>query len=285
MIVRPIAQRWSPRLLPKLRLWLNADDRSAFLDGSSNPITNGASVEKWYCSQFGYDFNAQSTVSKRPIWNSTGMGTKSKPYVQFDGVTDILRCIDTNLLDALNLDTVGTVIMICTNSNLPSDNINAYIFYSGDSAGGSNNLGFRSTPSSSVLFNSITNNQSGVNNQIRQSQGVTSPTANNDEVYYICSSDGTQYFLRTLTNISGVDAIYTGKHIPIVGTDDGDWYGDIPNRDNITVGGYIVNSILNNSYCQVSEIIVTGEDIYSDATTLSYLDRYIKSKYGNLVNA
>lgn len=285
MIIRPIAQRWSPRLLPKLRLWLNADDRSAFLDGSSNPITNGASIEKWYCSQFGYDFNAQSTVSKRPVWNSTGMGTKSKPYVQFDGVTDLLKCIDVNLISETAADTLGTIIIIGANSigsGVGSDTAASIYYFNSADDTSNNNIGVRSRRVSQIYYNGITNNQSGNQNQVRQSQGVTSGA--NDEVYYLSGSDGTQYLLRTITNIGGVDQLYNSK-ITELNNDDGDWFDMISGRDNFCIGGFSVNGVNGYSYCRIAEIIVTGEDIYSDATTLSYLDRYIKSKYGNLVNA
>lgn len=276
--VANLGEKWTPRRLTNLRLWLDASDASSFRDASNGEISDGENVSKWFCSQFGYEFNDQSTSSKQPVWNLSGFGDKSKPYVQFDGTTDILKCTDTNLLTALNGDSYGTIIVVGSNSNDSSTNTLSYFINSGDSAGGSNNIGLRSRVISQSNYNGITNNQSGVNNQVRQTQGVTGGA--NDEVYYILGSDGSAYKLRTITNFLGADQNWSGKTTE-TGTDDGDWFADIANRDNVCVGGYIVNGTTDPDKCRIAEIIITGEDILADATTLDYLDRYLKRKYGN----
>lgn len=279
MIVRPIAQRWTPRSLTNLRLWLNADDRSAFLDASNNEITNGAYVKNWKCSFFDYDFNDNSIPSKQPIWNSTGFGTKSKPYVQFDGATDILRCIDTNLLSALSADSQGSIICIFSNSNNSASSTDGMIIASVDEGTNLHHGVFvYSQGISQVFFGSFQNKQSNITSRIRQSSGVTN--GSNDEVCFLATSNNTTYTLRTQTTISGVPTIYDLKTFQS-GTDDGDWFDNVLNRDNVTLGGY-KGTIEGYGYVRIAEIIITGTDL-NGTTELDYLDKYILSKYGLLI--
>lgn len=270
-MIKPILNRWTPRSLTNLRLWLNADDRSAFLDGSGNPITNGANVEHWYCSQFNYDFNAQSTVSKRPIWNSTGFGTKSKPYVEFDGTSDILRCINTSLLSSLSGDSVGTIIIVGANMNAAySPSISHYVS-SYTEASPTNGLNLGSRAVSSTFRAGTTPWTAGSNRDIYSGQY---PVNLSKEVIYLMTSNGSAYDFRVL--YQDVSSITVN-----VGPNDGNWFADITPTSNVCISSAKTTSEFYYKL-RVAEVIITGTNIVDGSNEQIYLEQYIRQKYGTL---
>lgn len=269
--VANLGEKWTPRRLTNLRLWLDASNMSALLDGSSNPITDGATVDHWYCSQFGYDFNAQSTVSKRPVWNSSGFGGKSKPYIQFDGASDILRCIDSNLLASLSGDSQGSIIVIGANSNTTIISISHYVS-SFTEALPINGLNLGSRGSSNTYKVGITPWTAGSNRDIYTTQ-YTVPT-NNREVCYFVTSNGSVYDFRA--KYSDVSTIVVN-----VGPNDGNWFADITGRDNVCVGG-AKTDVETYYWLRVAEVIITGTNIVDGSNEQKYLEQYIHQKYGTL---
>lgn len=84
------APAFSPSDIAGLKLWVNADaanvnagsptnlDAVSLLDNLGDGATNAT----------------QATAVNQPIWNSSGFGTNSKPYLDFDGVNSYLTLGD-----------------------------------------------------------------------------------------------------------------------------------------------------------------------------------------------
>jgi hypothetical protein len=72
------------------------------------PVTNGDAVFQWLDKSGNSNHVTQSTFASQPTFSSNGVGTKSKPYLNFDGIDDYLDL--TSAIDTTSDLTIFAVV-------------------------------------------------------------------------------------------------------------------------------------------------------------------------------
>lgn len=104
--------------LPGYYFDLDPGDASSF-PGGVFPTT-GSSIATIYDKATSYQLQ-QSTGANQPVWNSSGFGTKSKPYLSFNGTTQFLQ--STTNFDGTNLtgDPLFTAFLVMKPASTAAD--------------------------------------------------------------------------------------------------------------------------------------------------------------------
>jgi|TARA_R110000803_G_scaffold88238_1_gene155232 hypothetical protein len=93
-----------PPSIPNLEYWVDASDISTINGGS--PV-NDDPVYLWLDKSGNGHNNIQNTFISQPLWKSSGFGSESKPYIDFDGVNDFF-----DLSSFIEGDTDMTIITV-----------------------------------------------------------------------------------------------------------------------------------------------------------------------------
>lgn len=197
-----IQPQFQPSDISGLNLWLTINDQSTINGGSG--VIDGGTVSSWLDkSSNAFEFT-QATDSLRPVY------TEATKKLSFDG--DSLK---VSTPQALN-NTSGSIYFSFYFNNRGNDQV---IFASGDeSSTGYIIVGVRTNSSLNKLeIQSIINGVVYAN---------TTTLVNGTYYYAYISSNGTSVSMR----VNGVDQVsYTG-------TNNGAWFGDVADRDNLSVG-------------------------------------------------
>ena len=254
LLLKAKGKPFSPANIAGLRLWLKADaDVYSDAAGTIPAVYDGDVVGCWKDqSGNGYDVS-QATTSKKPLLRIGADGINGRPTVSFDSSDDLLV---RNVADFLSTDQSGSIFFA-----INSMTIKAYraVFASNDEA------------TATYTFNLDPYFDSGHArfdfnyNATHLIQGTT-VWSNNTVYIFSIQSDSTEFFLR----LNGADEAISA------GTNNGNWFGDLANRDNFTVGGYKHTSELG-IMAKISELL-----IYNSCLTdidLTNVENYLNHRY------
>lgn len=247
--------KWTPARLSGLKVWMDASNASAITKDGSDFVSSWVSNK----TPGTYAFT-QGTGANQPKWYSSGFGTNSKPYIDFDGTNDSLYISGQGLLE----DNEGTLFFAATSSDVTRAN-NFGIFCSTDAA--SNIKWFSGAILSSagagycaVSWNTGTGSSSAYGN-------TTTQGSNNTPMLTMVKSNGSSYTI----NVNAVSQT-------VGGTNTGIWFSDITLRDNLIIGAAF-KSISNIFFKgRIAEIIYSSSQLTS--TEIDYCERYLNRKYG-----
>lgn len=247
---------WTPADLPNVELWLRADDLAG---------ADGSSVSSWEDRIAGYNF-VQATGSKQPkLYTSTAARLiGGQPVVTFDGSDDILA-YPTGIAP---LSTpAGYVIVVYRMMSLPTGH--EALFASANPGDDAKFVTHGVAPHTGTLrldFNQRRTSAVGDGDACYGDDTVAVGTAYVNEY----RSDSFDYEMR----INGDSQTLTF----VVGGDDGDWWADSVDLDNVSVGARKRSSEQNHAHADIAEVIAGGDAFSVGDTTSLYA--YLEDRYG-----
>ena len=90
--------------IPNLEFWVDASDTTTINGGV---VADGDPIYEWLDKSGNGHHVIQNTFISQPLWKQSGFGSKSKSYVQMDGINDFM-----NIPNNINTDTDMTVIAL-----------------------------------------------------------------------------------------------------------------------------------------------------------------------------
>jgi hypothetical protein len=235
-------------------LWLKAD-AGVFTDAGTTPATaDGDAIGQWN-DQSGNSNHFSQTLTKRPLLKLGVNGINSKPTILFDGSDDLL-------VRAANISTATAGTMIAVVRMTATSNTDNSILGSMDEATAAVYGCFLITTSQKIRSWQRNNDTADDN------RGDTTLA---DATTYIItfSSSGTAYAHR----VNGAAQTLSQSS----GANNGDWFGDAPNRDSFTVGGlkYSVESAWMKG--SIAELLLF--DTQLTGANLTAVESYFNGRY------
>jgi hypothetical protein len=253
---------WTPKKIESLRLWLRADI-GIFVDdtGTIAAVSDGDMVGLWKDqSGNGYDVS-QGTDDKKPLLKLTTNGINNKPVLLFDGSNDILIRTVANWLSS---DSSGCAFIVINLTSPLQDY--QYLLCTADQA-----------DVVCYVFFSPYVDSSHIHTEIGQRNNDTATFVDGNKTILAGStyvikfgSNGIAYNQRC----NGEDLIVSAR----AGNDNGDWFADSANRDNLTVGGMKRTSEQYFVKGKIAEILVYGVNL--SGANLARVENYLRSRYG-----
>lgn len=245
---------FSPSDVAGLDLWQDAS-YGVTRDGSNN-------VSVWNDRRGAANHSfIQAVGANQPNWNANQIN--GYPTIDFNGATDFLKEVIANWLGGSN---TGSVFIVCISSN---NNVLENRFSTADEAVNTDNISFLKG-----------------NNAFKDAITIVSQLAANVNIVYgdiglddnaphisTYESNGVAYTLK----VDGTDDVVNEV---IAGDDDGRWIGDIPNRDNIVIGG-MERLALSFNISRFAEIIVY--DAQLSTSDRAKVETYLSNKYSIII--
>jgi len=232
-------------------LWLRADDLAG---------ADGDAITTWTSREGNAYAFTQTTAEKKPLLKLTTNGIGGQPCVRFDGSNDILVCATT-----ISTSLVGTLIIVYRLSASPSDN---------------QTLLCTSDEDSIIRLLQIGGYYSSTykNIKIYQDDPVTAAdTLAGDTVLvaataylFVLTGNGSAYTAR----VNGAAQTLTA----VTGTNSGEWFGTIDNRDNVTIGGVKYTSEVAFTKGDIAEVILYNAVL--TAPQIVQVEAYLANRYG-----
>lgn len=223
------------------------------------PIEPDEYVWSWVDKSSNAFVFSQDTAASQPQWKDSGFGTNSMPYISFDGTDDYLNYIVANVFSG---DNSGTLFVVATTPNITSSSRLSFL----SSADTASNVRYISLAESSIERGTIIQS----NNAYNEIRSVTNQTANNNPMLFMFQSTGTEYKFRT-NKIAQATLITFGDN-------DGDWFADTDNRDNLVIGAMIRNTISNYGLYNICEMAYYSSVL--NGTNIRKMEKYFSDKYG-----
>jgi hypothetical protein len=245
----PVAS-FSPPDIPGLATWVLADD----IVGN-----DGDAGASWVSKEGNAYAFAQADVNKQPLLKTGANGIGGHKALLFDGVDDLLV-----LPSAPLNDTSGTVIIVYKSTDY-SLSIQ-HLLSSCDEASTNYTMRFQSSYSSThpnICFDYKT-----LANSAEHYGDVN--CYNNVPYIGLWKSDGDTYG----TSLNGQEQVL---HF-VSGANNGNWFGDVANRDNIVIGAMKRTTESGFYKGLIAEILIYDTDL-DEAQTAQVL-QYLSDKYG-----
>ena len=227
-----------------------------------NPDTlvenDGDVVASFLDSVAWHDF-AQSDNGKRPLLKKGANGINGHNVVLFDGIDDLLV-----YAGSLSAATAGTVFIVYRFTAAMAGGTQE-ILGSADVASANYYWAIRISKSGALPFFEFLQKNNDTDDTVR---GSTSQVAGTTDIG-CWRSTGTEY----LASINGSTETLT----VITGGNTGDWLGDTPNRDNITLGALKFISEAERFKGAVARVLMFSENL-SEAN-LSAVTKYLNQLY------
>lgn len=243
----------NPAKITSLQAWWDAADASTITKDGSNLVS------AWTDKSGNSRDLAQATGTNQPTWTASVLN--GFPAIDFDG-TDNYMISTTNLLTG----TSGEVWMVVV-SDAVSSTLTA--FSASDTAGDVNKFEFQpgNATTSRVQLNTY---NASTNNAVR----ATTTTLANGTVYLVrFASSGTAWTVQ----VNGTDESLTA----VVGSNTGDWFGDVAAIDNFVMGCVVDNTnpsgtrFFNGRVC---EMVITSAALNTHKATAMW--GYLAAKWG-----
>ena len=252
----------SPSQITGLNFWLKAD-AGIYQDsaGTTPAVADGDVVGLWQdFSGNGYHVS-QDTAGKKPLLKLTVNGINGKPTILYDGVDDILVRTVANWRSSDNAGSIFIVYKsmgwtdyrpILASTDAASNNYYANTF-----------IPYRAAAEPWV-YTSF--KEAGTTNAVR----ISDVSMLNVPYLGIVRSNGSAWTIR----INGADKALT----MIAGSNNGWWFNDVTERDNLIVGGSINNvGEYPAPKIKISEVLVYNRNI--TGTELTIIENYINRRY------
>jgi hypothetical protein len=228
-----------------------------FGDGPSANPADGDPVLGWISSDGTRTLLGQTTHTLRPFFKESLAALNSKPSLLFDGTDDYLSYANAYLTESS-----GTVIAVL----VPTDVTAARIWFSS------------SDTSLATKYVTI-GHTNGAKVEVAQDSagtplapyGSTSLVDNECQIVVV-SSSGTAYSAQV--NSKSVAESWTG-------TNDGDWFGDSADRDNISIGAKVDN--VPDSFFKGYVAHLGIYNVPLTAGQIARAVRFLAKKYGKVV--
>lgn len=239
---------FSPKNIVGLTLWLNADDLAG---------ADGDAVAAW-ADQSGNGNNfTQGAGAKQPLLKKALNGINNHNVVRFDGADDLMVAAN------FSSTTQGTIFAVVRlNGTLKDQQV---ILGSADEATPATNFFsiYAYVADYTVPYMGIYNTAGGNYLQASHQQTVNLPSI------MMTKSTGAVYSQRS----NGRDEVLQVN----TGLNDGDWFGDVVDRDNITIGALKWNAEVQWLRGDIAELIIYDTGLgASDITTV---ENYLAAKY------
>lgn len=240
---------FSPPDIAGLQLWLKAYEITGLSDG--DPVTT------WEDSHTSNNDFTQATAAKKPTYQTNEINGLA--VVRFDGTDDILTA--ANFLSA----TAGTVFAVVRLTSAIT--YDKYIIGSADEAGaGSSYWGLSPADAAGFPFSKIQTRISGGTANVIDGSTTISAAA----VYLMMwRSTDTAYTLR----VDGNEETVTARS----GADNGVWLGDVPGRDNFTLGALKWNAEYGYLKGDLGELVMY--DTALSAGNISSVETYLNGRW------
>lgn len=186
LMPNPFVETFSPRAIPGLVAWFDADDASTF----SYTTGSTTKVSEWRDKSGNGYAVSQPTANNRPA--RTG-ALRGRACIDFDGTNDCLFSDGTALADAMNGDKSITVIVVGEMQNASEVAINAlgtWVAF-GSSASGMPLWYMRSSATSGIGQVQFRNDASSASGAITAAPGPAGDSASNADQgidFFICSA-------------------------------------------------------------------------------------------------
>jgi predicted nucleic-acid-binding Zn-ribbon protein len=242
----PVAS-FSPPDIPGLATWVLADDLAG---------NDGDAVASWLSKEGNAYAFAQADGNKQPLLKTGANGIGGHKALLFDGVDDLLV-----LPNAPLASTKGTIIIVhkCTDYTATYQ----HLLSSCDEA--TTNYTFRIMSKGDHQNLSLTYNNFASTASMYGDVNV----ANNVPYIGLWQSNGDAYTMRLNGQAQAITL--TG------GSNNGNWFGDVPNRDNMVIGG--MKRTTESAFYKglIAEILIYDVDL--DAAQTAQVLQYLSSKY------
>lgn len=249
------SSEFTPASVSGLALWLDAA-LGVYQDAAMTTpaTTDGQSVQAW-ADQSGNDHHfTQDTAGKIPLLKLTTNGINNLPVVSFDGGDMLVNST------AFLTGTSGAVFAVMRPGNIGNEQ---HLMASADQA---------STTRWMRLYANVGGNIGLYQRNNDTSDGLRVHTDTILAWPYVVAwfSDGSTSGVATdgWTEALGVFS----------GANNGDWFGDVAARDNVTIGGLRTTSDANYYIGTVAEIL--AYEPYPSAADMANIAAYLCAKYG-----
>lgn len=239
----------NPNFFGGLSLHLDATDASSIVIGAS------PDVSQWNDLSGSGNHVSQSTVADRP---HTGTTINGKNTLLFDGISQHLKNSTAGGTFGGNIGDFYCVVAIS------GANAFKYIMTSADEG----------ALNSFMVFGVRETNKFSVNaNDTGGTQGVVTSSVTTETPYIVrCYNDGSEWFI----DLNGSGVAVTLTHT----VNNGNWFVDAPNRDNLLVGGMERSAGPDFFYGgQIGEIIYYDGKILNSSDS-NLLTNNLKAKWG-----
>jgi hypothetical protein len=239
-----------PEDITGLSLWLDASQPGSIDDSTATPDVDG-----WYDLSGNGNRVIQGAAAKKP---HTGGTINSKNAIVFDGSDDLLV---NSTAGGTFTGTKGTVVMVLSITSLA----NSVVLSSSDTATGNKFQHFAYLVDDTPAFASTNVGTFDDNGRL------TFDLATGTTYIYSVTSDGSTYTGRIN---GGEKVVFMGS-----GSNAGNFFGDVPDRDNFCVGALKHTSETLFTNATIAEILVyDGVDL--TASQVTDLETYLANKWG-----
>lgn len=242
---------FSPSQVPGLALWLVADDIAG---------ADGDAVGTWTSRDAGAYAFAQADPTKRPLLKTAANGINGHNTVLFDGSNDLLINATGFLTGAS-----GTIFVVSRMTAALQD-FEAVLSSFDEATAATYGIGFYPYRRATQPRMSVWQKNNDTSDDIRGNSAISAGVVYCD----VWTSSGTAYTMRK--NGAAQTLTVTG------GANNGDWFGDTPNRDNVVIGGARWNAEGHPFKGAIAEILVYTPNL-SDAD-VSRVEAYLATRYG-----
>lgn len=256
---------WLPSNRSGLELWLRADGPNVLWQESAetNPADADAdSVGRWKDESGNSIHLDQATAADQPTYQTDEL-INGSPTVKFDGSSDYLKNATGNIWSD---DSAGTVAIIFKTNSAYAVSSSFTIMGSCDEATTNYRWYIRAPYSDTIDYAAILQKENDTTDAVRGGTSLGTST-----VYaLIVDSSGTAF---TIWLNGGSESLTVQG-----GANNGDWFADVTNRDNLTVGALERTAVAEFWGTNILEIIVYNSQLTgSDRTNL---ENYLTSRSG-----
>lgn len=249
-----VPEKFDPRSIPGLKIWLDFSDNSR-LTITSSPDIDRVTDKSSLAIPF-----SQATAARKP--EIAASPVNARQVAVFDGIDDFLTVSSMPLTG-----NIGRVFAVCRIPILPSGNTN--ILAAGDENGTQSVALLRTERLAGINYFSV-----GAGATLANRVRMTTPIAADTTYIASAATDGAAFSLR----LNGA----AETPVVVVGANNGQWLSDFPLIDTLTVGWLDINTTAGLYRG------LLGEVLYYDGVTLSAeqirkVEAYLGAKWGVLL--
>lgn len=258
---------FSPSELPGLRLWVDAQSAANVLQTGLTPATHGTRVVRLVDRAQGLQFDEVS--SSGPTLIDDGSGANGRRALRFDGGMQYLRYAGT-----MSTATAGEVFIVLRPTKTTTG---TWVYFGSADEGGAAFQWY--------LALHVSGGATEYFRYYEQNSGSTTLLTLNTEVGR--GAPGSCYLLHARSDASGTGAIsmeidQAPQTLGVFsGTNNGDWIGNVANRDSVGIGALLKDTVSSHFGGDVYEIIQV-DGVLTTAQRMA-VSRYLQQRYAPML--